>query len=194
MYCTGKDKAIISVLEEKLIFPAPINITMIPAQNKIIRVQNQGLCNDAWYEGFFCGDRVEFFGGSNICGNPSQGFNVYDKNNSLVFSTGEPTAFTGGRAGTFNWNIVNTVIFTPGFQSTNSAQNCTNKCTFSVTNENGIIYLSKEYAECPKYTVSCDEDCPQGLTKIETDIYPGFCCLDCKILASEVRNIRGLIK
>lgn len=43
---------------------------------------------------------------------------------------------------------------------------------------------------CPgNYQVSCDDECPPGYCKCPSDKYPGYCCLDCKAVASRINSL-----
>lgn len=64
----------------------------------------------------------------------------------------------------------------------------TDKCTIQIIDSVGRIF--SKIGECPiEYTVSCDDDCPEGFCKCEIAEYPGYCCLDCNSIARSIRDI-----
>lgn len=71
--------------------------------------------------------------------------------------------------------------------------NATKLCQIIVKDKQGIVVFDKT-GNCPlNYTVTCDEDCPEGHCKCDTIEYPGYCCLPCSQVAKKLlvvaRNI-----
>lgn len=70
--------------------------------------------------------------------------------------------------------------------------NCGNegKCKLAIKKGNQLIYETPELeGQCPKYTFSCDDDCPGGRIKCKCDKPPGYCCLPCKDLRNRFINL-----
>lgn len=55
---------------------------------------------------------------------------------------------------------------------------------------NGVFVLSND----GQYTVTCDDDCPPGQCKCATTNYPGYCCLPCSQVASEIASITAIAR
>ncbi|OLP19819.1 hypothetical protein BST81_03555 [Leptolyngbya sp. 'hensonii'] len=53
---------------------------------------------------------------------------------------------------------------------------------------NGTLLFSKVVDRCD-FEVSCEDGCPEGQCKCPKDGYPGYCCLPCAELASQIRSI-----
>ncbi|MBN3959257.1 hypothetical protein [Nostoc sp. NMS8] len=67
-------------------------------------------------------------------------------------------------------------------------------CSYQVTfvqgiSVNGKIYPSDDY----QYTVSCDDDCPEGSHKCTHGRYPGYCCVPCQKVGSKLKNIASKV-
>jgi hypothetical protein len=69
----------------------------------------------------------------------------------------------------------------------------TDKCIIQIVNSSGNSFVKQ--GECPiKYTVACDDGCPEGFCKCSSPEYPGYCCLDCNATANEIRSITQSLK
>jgi hypothetical protein len=67
-----------------------------------------------------------------------------------------------------------------------------NKCTIQIT-YNGLT-IFQDQGNCPvNFSVSCG-NCPPGTEEHKSSIYPGYCCLDCASVASEIRGITNTIR
>ncbi|MEH2287166.1 hypothetical protein [Nostoc sp.] len=51
------------------------------------------------------------------------------------------------------------------------------------------------HGKCPvTFDVACGDDCPEGFCKCKSLGYPGYCCLDCAVVASEIHSITQSLK
>lgn len=66
-------------------------------------------------------------------------------------------------------------------------------CQIIVTNEAGAIYKSKKGSKCD-FKIACDDECPPGFIKCLKPSYPGYCCIDCSEIKSEIAALRGALK
>ncbi|MEH1809642.1 MAG: hypothetical protein V7L28_30600 [Nostoc sp.] len=55
---------------------------------------------------------------------------------------------------------------------------------------NGKAYPSKDGL----FTVTCDDDCPEGSHKCIHNKYPGYCCIACAQVANRINNIAKKIR
>lgn len=69
-----------------------------------------------------------------------------------------------------------------------SCNSCLQSCSIEIKDKSGIIF-TKNFAVCPDYKVSCDDDCPTGFCKCIINKYPGYCCLDCRKVAAQINNL-----
>ena len=44
------------------------------------------------------------------------------------------------------------------------------------------------------YTISCDNDCPDGYIKCTTTSYPGYCCIPCSEVKGGIANITAMLR
>jgi hypothetical protein len=56
----------------------------------------------------------------------------------------------------------------------------------------GLVF-SKIFSTEPKYTVACDDDCPEGSYKCTHNKYPGYCCVPCKKVGDRLKNIANKV-
>ncbi len=79
----------------------------------------------------------------------------------------------------------------------NQLDNCGNpppgKCTIKVIHNQQTLFSVSGSSPC-SFTVACDDECPPGTTKCLTTNYPGYCCLPCKEIASEINAIANLVR
>lgn len=73
--------------------------------------------------------------------------------------------------------------------------NCGNPkkiCELAVK-KNGFV-LFKDQGQCPcNFNVSCG-DCPDGTMRCESSGYPGYCCLPCKEIKSEIASLTRQVR
>jgi hypothetical protein len=62
-----------------------------------------------------------------------------------------------------------------------------------VIDNTGVIF-TKEFAETPKFTISCDDDCPEGQIKGHSNRPPGYCCLPCGDVRDEIATIKAMLR
>ncbi|MEH2371947.1 hypothetical protein [Nostoc sp.] len=66
------------------------------------------------------------------------------------------------------------------------------KCQIIISNGGQQLFQAK--GKCPvSFTVSCG-NCPEGQCECHSDSYPGYCCLDCGAVASNIRTITNELK
>ncbi|MBD2412212.1 hypothetical protein FACHB389_35910 [Nostoc calcicola FACHB-389] len=58
-------------------------------------------------------------------------------------------------------------------------------CQIKITGSSNVF---TDTVECPNgnYEVSCDDECPLGHIRCECDSYPGYCCIPCSEIRSEI--------
>jgi hypothetical protein len=66
------------------------------------------------------------------------------------------------------------------------------KAELTITDETGVIH-KEEFDETPKYSISCDDDCPEGYIKGHSDRPPGYCCLPCEEVRSQLNTIKAML-
>ena len=44
------------------------------------------------------------------------------------------------------------------------------------------------------YTISCDNDCPDGYLKCHSDSYPGYCCIPCGDIKNRITSLIAKVK
>lgn len=68
-----------------------------------------------------------------------------------------------------------------------------NKCRIEVKSKGIIIF--QDQGECPaSFEVICGEGCPRGTVKCLKSGYPGFCCLPCGEIKSEIKAIASQVR
>lgn len=73
--------------------------------------------------------------------------------------------YTGLHFGTAGWySITQMTVVSEGLK------------LFKISNSTKTLY-SKEYQQCPKFEVACDDDCPPGYMRCQNTNYPGYCCI-----------------
>lgn len=185
-YCTGKSKAIlqyyfsdkkIKTFESALV---PIGIETVQPDSLGVcwRFFGQGVNNDAFFELFACGESPSFeFNGL--------GFDLYMDGVRL-----------GGseyyyRSGTNSVSRVDQMVPTPGLVTSGNCD-CLAQCEIKVIKDNKIIFSDK--GDCPlKFTVTCDDDCPENSHKCKHNKYPGYCCIPCKQTGDRLKNIANKV-
>lgn len=78
-------------------------------------------------------------------------------------------------------------------QPDNCGSSSPSSFTFEITDSTGVIY-SKVVNRCPEVKIGCDDGCPPGYLKCESDDYPGYCCIDCEGVARQLNNIREQLR
>ncbi|MBW4479684.1 MAG: hypothetical protein KME54_23265 [Tolypothrix brevis GSE-NOS-MK-07-07A] len=66
-------------------------------------------------------------------------------------------------------------------------------CQIIATTEGGVTYKSKKGVKCT-FEIACDNDCPPGHMRCETSSYPGYCCIPCAEIKSEITSITASVK
>ncbi|AFY54387.1 hypothetical protein Riv7116_1846 [Rivularia sp. PCC 7116] len=62
-------------------------------------------------------------------------------------------------------------------------------CEIIVYDKDGKqLYQNTGKSPC-NVEIACDDDCPKGYLKCESNKYPGYCCLPCKDTASKIRDL-----
>lgn len=67
------------------------------------------------------------------------------------------------------------------------------KCQIQIIDSNGNQIFREYDGECPKINIKCNE-CPDGQIEIKTKQYPGYCCLSCSEIKSEIKNMASSLK
>jgi hypothetical protein len=66
------------------------------------------------------------------------------------------------------------------------------RCSIEISH-NGLVIFSDQ-GNCPvNFSVNCS-NCPPGTEEHKSPIYPGYCCLDCASIASEIRGITNTVR
>lgn len=66
-------------------------------------------------------------------------------------------------------------------------------CTIQVSIDGNVVY--KDEGDCPvTFDIVCGEGCPPGTTKCFSTNYPGYCCLPCNEMASEIKAIASQVR
>jgi hypothetical protein len=66
------------------------------------------------------------------------------------------------------------------------------RCSIQILHNNMLLF--SDQGNCPvTFTVSCG-NCPPGTEEHKTNTYPGYCCLDCQSIASEIRGIANTVR
>lgn len=85
----------------------------------------------------------------------------------------------------------------PGISSIDYSAKCpapypSQNCFIRITHQNIVLHLDR--GACPvTFTVNCG-NCPDGQEEHKTSIYPGYCCLDCRAIANEIRGITNIVR
>ncbi|MGD1909564.1 MAG: hypothetical protein ACFB2X_01455 [Rivularia sp. (in: cyanobacteria)] len=67
-------------------------------------------------------------------------------------------------------------------------------CKLKIFNHQGKV-LYEEEGDCPlTFEVTCDDDCPSGHIKCNSNKYPGYCCVNCKDFTSKIRSLGSKLK
>lgn len=67
------------------------------------------------------------------------------------------------------------------------------KAEIVITDETGEIHREK-LNEIPKYSISCDDDCPAGYVKGHSNRPPGYCCIPCEEIRSGLNTIKAMLR
>ena len=68
------------------------------------------------------------------------------------------------------------------------------RCKFSVNTTDGGSLINEE-GNCPvNHNVVCDSDCPPDTVKCSSNVYPGYCCIPCNEIKSEIRAIASQVR
>ncbi|MBW4642924.1 MAG: hypothetical protein KME23_08000 [Goleter apudmare HA4340-LM2] len=132
---------------------------------------------------------------SSQCSGPCV-FDVHDY--KIVSYEGQPAVlpwFCGEN--NFRPSIQVTVLNTPNQTITrNNNSPCLvgklERCSIQILHNGSVIF--QDQGDCPvSYSVKCG-NCPEGTEEIKTNIYPGYCCLDCAAVANEIKAITSIVK
>ncbi|AKG21489.1 hypothetical protein [Calothrix sp. 336/3] len=69
------------------------------------------------------------------------------------------------------------------------------KCQIKVIDGDGnqVFFKDYDYGKCPSIKVNC-AGCPSGQIELKTNQYPGYCCLSCSEIKSEIKNMASSLK
>lgn len=67
------------------------------------------------------------------------------------------------------------------------------RCTIKVMHNQQNIFTISGSTPC-NFNVSCDEECPPGTIRCEQPGYPGYCCLPCEPIATNIKGIANIVK
>lgn len=68
------------------------------------------------------------------------------------------------------------------------------RCKISVKTTSGGILINEE-GDCPvDYNVACNDDCPPNTVRCSSDAYPGYCCIPCNEIKSEIKAITNHVR
>jgi len=60
--------------------------------------------------------------------------------------------------------------------------------------QNGVTLVTFTGKHAAKYSVTCGDVCPEGTCKCEQTAYPGYCCLPCGEVASQINDMIQLAR
>ncbi len=67
-------------------------------------------------------------------------------------------------------------------------------CNIKITDQSGTIYEKSISQACPEHEVSCGDECPEGYIKCECFGYPGYCCIPCSEIKSEIKGLTSIVR
>ncbi|WP_156818174.1 hypothetical protein [Mastigocladopsis repens] len=63
-----------------------------------------------------------------------------------------------------------------------------------IRNKENTIVFEEMNIPCEGHQISCDDECPPGHIRCETSAYPGYCCIPCNEIKSEIAAMRSIIR
>ena len=66
-------------------------------------------------------------------------------------------------------------------------------CKFTISSQSQIL-LNSFGASPVNFNVSCDDECPAGYLRCETSEYPGYSCIPCSEIQSQIAAMRNNIR
>jgi hypothetical protein len=90
----------------------------------------------------------------------------------------------------YGYAAANSSEATPGYHTSGSCNNTSIRCQIIITNaSNNIVFT--DYVKCPgDFSVTCDDNCPEGYCRIECPHYPGYCCLNENTINSLITKLK----
>ncbi|MDZ8089024.1 MAG: hypothetical protein RMY16_26260 [Nostoc sp. DedQUE12b] len=180
-FCNGATKATITVslggqVVEKIISNAPgVNVTLQHGQSA--QIQGEGL-NSATCGGLGNFAVREYDGFVELIGFTYQDPNTSNQCPALKF-------LVNGI-----WVNPTIDILYPGNASI--VRQYSSDWVLSVTDAIGRV-VTRKYSTKPTYTVTCDDDCPEGFHKCIHNKYPGYCCIPCKETGDRLKNMANKV-
>lgn len=119
-------------------------------------------------------------------------YKVIDRGGDPMFRYIIYVKFCGQKSFDFNVNV------DPNTISIDSSKKCptpeaTNVCILNISYKGKQIF--SDVGECPiSFNVGCNDDCPPGHIRCETSAYPGYCCIPCNEIKSEIAAITSIIR
>lgn len=191
-YCLDSDGAIVSLTfgnEETQVLRfqgAPICITTkdLDSQAKCYRFAGMDVYGINSFELFLCGTNPGYV--------PVQG-GVSPAFNGVIATDGSNYRY---KSGTESITQVTEIIRNPNvFQSTGDCNSClvqSGSVKVTITDKNNNK-LYEKIGLSPQIKVSCN-GCAPGEIKCNCHAYPGFCCISCSEIKSEIRNITATVR
>lgn len=165
--------------EQQVIFDAPVDVETFAGEKcwRYAGIGDDGVS----YEHFQSGFTPEYRPRS------PKGFWLYMDGNQI-----NPT-------GVAAYYYVSGTSITEVFQRYKSASVSTGSCFSS--SSRGLIKIAHPqgvfedfYKKDTQYLVSCGDECPEGFLKCDTSVYPGYCCIPCGEIKSEIAVMRSIIR
>ncbi|MEH2066983.1 MAG: hypothetical protein V7K47_02225 [Nostoc sp.] len=170
IYCTGKTKATVKILSPLLevIVDAPVDVQLIYPSTETYVHNTKSAINKSF-------DRNV---NAVSLSSPGQQYNNGAPTNPMRDC---PLPTTSGKT------------ITSDFDNYYADNNGT--CSYQVTLGRGISVNGKVYpSDDHQYTVSCDDECPEGYHKCKHNQYPGYCCVPCKEVGNRLKNIASKVR
>ena len=67
------------------------------------------------------------------------------------------------------------------------------KGEIKISDATGLIW-TQEFLDTPSFTISCDDDCPEGQIKGHSNRPPGYCCLPCGDIRDDIASIKSMLR
>jgi hypothetical protein len=192
LYCEGKKKVniIYTFNKSKQIFTfdkTPVGvekslIKVVDPNSYCWRFSGIGVNNDDSYEYYACGQNPSFlFNGD--------GFTLY-LDGLRLGSAG----YQYRRGSQSVSQVSGTTKPNPGHNTDGNCDSCSiDKCTLIVKYQGTTVF--EKSGDCPlDFQVACDDDCPPGYIKCNKTDYPGYCCISCSEIKSEITALRSAIR
>jgi HSP20 family molecular chaperone IbpA len=119
-------------------------------------------------------------------------YKIIDQGGDLRFRYIIYVRFCGQKNFDFNVNI------DPNTISIDSSKKCPipetdNICILNISYNGKQIF--SDTGECPiTFNVGCNDGCPPRHIRCETSAYPGYCCIPCNEIKSEIAAMRSTIR